>query len=115
MVPREKAEQVLALELTRLDAMEGSIFLDAANGDIPAIDACLRIQHQRARLCGLYPDSKGGGVHVNIGTSGNAEDTGIQVVFQAPDRVRKLAAEYDQRAKVAKVNEGFPVADLKPL
>jgi hypothetical protein len=115
MVPREKAEAVLQLELTRLDAMEGAIFREAANGDIPSIDACLRIQHQRARLCGLYPDSKGGGVHVNIATGGNAEDTGIQVVFQTPDRVRKLAQEYDQKAKVAKVIEGFPVADLKPL
>jgi hypothetical protein len=29
--------------------------------------------------------------------------------------VRKLAEEEDRKAKVAKVIEGFPVADLKPL
>jgi len=40
MVPQEKAEAVLQLELTRLDALEGAIFHDAANGDIPSIDAC---------------------------------------------------------------------------
>jgi hypothetical protein len=84
MVPREKAEEVLLIELTRLDAMEAAIFRNAAEGDIPSIDACLRVQHQRARLCGLYPDSgKGGGVHVNIGgpVGENAEDTGIEVHF----------------------------------
>jgi hypothetical protein len=89
MVPREKAEAVLHLELARLDAMERAIFGDAANGDIPAIDACLRIQHQRARLLGLYPDGKRGGpqVHLNVG-SGDAPDAisnGIRVTFVKPD------------------------------
>jgi hypothetical protein len=85
MVPREKAEAVLQLELTRLDAMEGAIFREAAKGDIPSIDACLRIQHQRAKLLGLYSGEKGGsGVHVNVGgavQTVNAEDVGIDVKF----------------------------------
>jgi hypothetical protein len=115
LLPVEKREAVLQMELQRLDMMQAAVYRDADTGDIPAQEAVLKIMHQRARYLGLYPDSKGGGVHVNIGTSGNAEDTGIQVVFQAPDRVRKLAEEYDQRAKVAKVIEGFPQADLKPL
>ena len=81
MVPREKAEEVLRIELTRLDALEAAIFRDAANGDIPAIDACLRIQHQRARLCGIFPDtSKGGGINIAIGGE-SAFDTGLQVEF----------------------------------
>ena len=86
----------------------------AEDGDIHAQEAVLRIMHARARYLGLYPDAKGGGVHVNIGSS-TAEDEGIQVVFVRPDRVRKLAEEEDRKAKVAKVIEGFPVADLKPL
>jgi hypothetical protein len=117
MVPREKAEAVLHLELTRLDAMEAAVFRNAAEGDIPSIDACLRIQHQRCRLTGLFPDQRHGGVHVNIGgsVSENAEDTGIELHFVLPNRVKRLAEEQDRAAKAAKVIEGFPVADLKPL
>ena len=84
MVPRETAEAVLQLELARLDAMQGAIFADAANGDIPSIDACLRIIHQRARLLGLYPSDKHHSpLHVSVGgpDAPNAEDTGIQVTF----------------------------------
>jgi hypothetical protein len=114
MIPIEKREQVLQQELARLDQLSSAFAHNAFEGDTAAAEMMLRISHQRARLLGLYPNDKGGGVHVNIGT-GTAEDTGIQVVFQAPDRVRKLAQEYDQRAKIAKVIEGFPVADLKPL
>jgi hypothetical protein len=114
LVPIEKREVVLAQEIARLDQLSNAFAHNAFEGDTAAAEMMLRISHQRARLLGLYPNDKGGGVHVNIGT-GTAEDTGIQVVFQAPDRVRKLAQEYDQRAKVAKVIEGFPVADLKPL
>ena len=84
MVPRETAEAVLQLELARLDAMQGAIFADAANGDIPSIDACLRIIHQRARLLGLYPSDKHHSpLHVSVGDPAalNAEDTGIQITF----------------------------------
>jgi len=68
MIPREKAESVLQLEMARLDAMQGAIFGNAANGDIPSIDACLRIIHQRARLLGLYPSDKyHSPLHVSVG------------------------------------------------
>jgi hypothetical protein len=64
--------------------MQGAIFANAANGDIPSIDACLRIIHQRARLLGLYPSDKHHSpLHVSVGgpDAPNAEDTGIQVTF----------------------------------
>jgi hypothetical protein len=116
LLPVEKREAVLQMELQRLDMMQASVYRDAENGDIHAQEAVLKIMHQRARYLGLYPDSGKGGVHVNIGTgSPSAEDTGIEVHFVRPDRVRKLAEEEDRKAKVAKVIEGFPVADLKPL
>jgi hypothetical protein len=73
----------------------------------------LRIQHQRARYLGLY-NEKGGGQHVHFNLGGgaeNAEDTGIEVHFV---HATKWGKEED-RAKVAKAIEGFPVADLKPL
>jgi hypothetical protein len=84
IIPQEKAEAVLQLEMARLDAMQGAIFANAANGDIPSIDACLRITHQRARLLGLYPSDKHHSpLHVSVGgpDAPNAEDTGIQVTF----------------------------------
>ena len=89
MVPRETAEAVLQLEMARLDAMQGAIFANAANGDIPSIDACLRIIHQRARLLGLYPSDKHHSpLHVSVGgpDAPNAEDVGIQVTFVRPSR-----------------------------
>ena len=86
MVPRETAEAVLQLEMARLDAMQGAIFANAANGDIPSIDACLRIIHQRARLLGLYPSDKHNSLHVSVGDRPTAEDAGIQVTFVRPSR-----------------------------
>jgi len=89
MIPREKAESVLQLEMARLDAMQGAIFGNAANGDIPSIDACLRIIHQRARLLGLYPSDKyHSPLHVSVGdpSAPNAEDTGIVVTFVKPTK-----------------------------
>jgi hypothetical protein len=85
-IPREKAEAVLRLEMARLDAMQGAIFANAANGDIPSIDACLRIIHQRARLLGLYPNDKHNSLHVSVGDRPTAEDAGIQVTFVRPSR-----------------------------
>ena len=107
VVPRETAEAVLQLEMARLDAMEGAIFRNAAEGDIPSIDACLRITHQRARLLGLYTNDKHNSLHVSVGgpDAPNAEDTGIQVTF----------VQARPRTDDGKVIEGFPVADLKPL
>jgi hypothetical protein len=83
MVPLEDAKKVLSLELARLDQLEAAVFQNASEGDIPSIDACLRIQNQRARLCGLYPNEKNG-LHVNIGgdpSAPSAESEGISVVF----------------------------------
>jgi hypothetical protein len=87
MIPREKAEAVLQLEMARLDAMQDAIFANAAKGDIPSIDACLRIIHQRARLLGLYPSDKHySPLHMSVGgpDAPNAEDVGIQISFVKP-------------------------------
>ena len=86
IIPREKAEAVLHLEMARLDAMQSAIFTNAASGDIPSIDACLRIIHQRARLLGLYPNDKHNSLHVSVSDRPTAEDTGIQVTFVRPSR-----------------------------
>jgi uncharacterized protein (DUF2267 family) len=50
---REPAEEVLALELARLDAMLAGIWLDARKGNVLKIDRALRIMQRRADLLGL--------------------------------------------------------------
>jgi hypothetical protein len=114
IVPVETAQEVLKAELLKLDAMATGVYENAIHGEPAAIDAMLSIMRLRGRYLGLFPDGKGGGVNINIAT-GTAEDTGIQVVFQAPDRVRKLAEAKEREAKIAKVIEGFPQPMLKPL
>jgi hypothetical protein len=54
-------------------------------------------------------------INIAIGDHPNAEDTGIELHFVLPNRVRKLAEEQDRQAKVTKVIEGFPEPMLKPL
>jgi hypothetical protein len=59
--------------------------------DIAAIEVCLKIQNQRAKLLGLYPDGRHPSLHVNVGGNNavpNAEDVGIQVTFVRPDPAR---------------------------
>ena len=50
---REPAEEVLALELGRLDAMFLGCFGKAKSGDAAAIDRAIRIMDRRAKYLGL--------------------------------------------------------------
>ena len=50
---KEPAEEVLALELARLDAMLAGIWLDARKGNVLKIDRALKIMARRADLLGL--------------------------------------------------------------
>ena len=83
IIPREKAEAVLEMELERLNTMQAGIYSSAVAGDVSKIECCLRIIHQRARLLGLYPEKPRSGVTMSFGgdPAGNAEDTGVQVTF----------------------------------
>jgi len=51
---RESAQEILELELTRLDRLQMAVWADAINGHVQAIDRVLKIMEQRARLLGLY-------------------------------------------------------------
>lgn len=52
-IEREPAEQLLTLELERLDRMQLSLSTLANSGDVKAIDATLRIMDRRAKYLGL--------------------------------------------------------------
>jgi hypothetical protein len=54
----ETAEQMLALDLGRLDAMLLGIYRTALSGNLFAIDRVLKILERRARLAGLDAPSK---------------------------------------------------------
>ena len=56
-VLEEPARDVLALELSRLDALTQALWTAARRGDVKAVDRIVRIMERRARLLGLdYAD-----------------------------------------------------------
>jgi hypothetical protein len=107
MIPRESAAQVLTLELQRFDALLETFMPKAKRGDKAAAELVLKIEHQRARLAGLYPQ-RDAPLIFNAGPIISAEDTGIELMFVKPDRVRRMAEEQDRR-EAAKVIEHWPV------
>ena len=83
----ETEHAVLAMELTRLDAMQAAVYADAINGDTGAIDTCLKIMNQRQRLLNLVPDHKPPVFNLSFGGGTdmpNAEEVGIRVEFIRP-------------------------------
>ena len=57
-ITREPAEEVLRLDLERLDRMWGIHYLNAQAGDAVALSSCMRIMERRARLLGLDSPAK---------------------------------------------------------
>lgn len=53
LIVREPAEQLIALELARLDTIMVQVYNDARKGVVGAVDRVLRIMERRARLLGL--------------------------------------------------------------
>jgi len=82
----EMAHAVLAMELTRLDAMQAAVYAEAINGDTGAIDTGLKIMNQR-RLLNLVPDQKPPALNLSFGGGTDmpdAEQVGIRVEFIRP-------------------------------
>lgn len=52
-VVREPAEELIRLDLERLDALWGIQYLNAQAGDVQAMAACMKIMERRAKLLGL--------------------------------------------------------------
>ena len=52
-ITREPAEELLKLDLERLDVMWGIHYLNAQAGDVHALAACMKIMERRARMLGL--------------------------------------------------------------
>jgi DNA-binding CsgD family transcriptional regulator len=86
----ERAEELRALELVRLDALLRPMFEKAIAGDLQAVDRVLRIGERRARLLGLDAPAR---VHVDA-----AQLT--------PDEAEKWAAGEDLREILASRRPG---------
>lgn len=59
----EAADQLLALELTRLDALQRGVFATALGGNVQAIASVLKVMDHRAKLTGLYDVQPQGNDH----------------------------------------------------
>jgi len=53
LIVREPAEELLKLDLERLDVMWGIHYINAQGGDVQALSACMKIMERRAKLLGL--------------------------------------------------------------
>ncbi|WP_211440934.1 hypothetical protein [Collimonas humicola] len=86
---REPAEDVLKLELERLDAMFSKPYQAATNGDLLAVGACLNIMARKAKLLGLDAPAK---VDATVGNK-DGQPFKSQVVSdaQVADAMKKAA------------------------
>jgi hypothetical protein len=74
---QETAEQVLVLELERLDTMFINQYRMAINGDQSAVDRCLKIMKRRDSLLGLDKTADlvlGGDIKITVGGVDVSED-----------------------------------------
>jgi hypothetical protein len=58
-IPRENAEELVTMELERIDECQASIYANAIEGDLAAQAAYLNLARERSKLLGLYPDDRG--------------------------------------------------------
>ena len=103
----ETEHAVLAMELTRLDAMQAAVYAEAINGDTGAI------MNQRQRLLNLVPDHKPPVFNLSFGGGTdmpNAEEVGIRVEFirPSPGHDREGAAAEAHKIINGKLLEGDP-------
>lgn len=89
-VVRQSAQELLTLELERLDMLQLVVWRRARQGDLKAIDAVLRIMAQRAKYMGLdnkqYEDERTDKSTIVIG--GDSEDY-IAAIKHAQELHRK--------------------------
>lgn len=75
-IPLESAQEVLRLELQRLDGLLSAFYENGVEGDLPAADMALKIIEKRARLLGLYPEmGKPSPVGVAVNVNGGDSET----------------------------------------
>jgi hypothetical protein len=77
---REIANNLLPLELDRLDAMQRAIWGDALAGDIAAIHTVLKIMERRAKYAGLDAPTR---ANISVDSHQQVEHTGAVLVIRS--------------------------------
>ncbi|MFE2994095.1 helix-turn-helix domain-containing protein [Nocardia sp. NPDC059246] len=91
-ITREKADEYLQIELSRLDAMWVGIWKDATHGDTWKIDRALAIIDQRARLTGSY---KAAELKAVADAKGNVSGEAKSMVGQLVDVLHALHSAHE--------------------
>jgi hypothetical protein len=93
-LPREGAEELRALDAERLDTLWRASFPAALEGDLAALDACLKILARRSRLLGLDAAAQ-------KETPEAPAPTAVMLVpvFQSADDWERAAVAQQQRLK----------------
>ncbi|WP_043654369.1 sigma factor-like helix-turn-helix DNA-binding protein [Nocardia thailandica] len=102
-ITRENAEEYLALELSRLDAMWAGIWDDATHGDTWKIDRALAIIDQRAKLTGSYKTAELRAVAEAKATVG---DDATSMVSQLVEALHTMHAIYEAEDAAEPAPEG---------
>ena len=71
-----KREEVLGIEMARLDALQDAVWDDAMEGDTKAVDSVLKVMAHRAKLLGLELLAQGTGTvnHNTVVVQGDTQD-----------------------------------------
>ena len=83
ILTKEQREEVLSLELDRLDSLLNAVWDNAMTGDTKAVDSALRVINTRAKLLGLELLSQ---------TAGNVTNNTVVVTGNTEDFIRSLKA-----------------------
>ncbi|QEP42158.1 hypothetical protein D5085_02790 [Ectothiorhodospiraceae bacterium BW-2] len=73
---QETISELVTLELARLERLQVAIFIEAAEGNLKAIDRVLKIMERRAKLTGLDAPAKS----CHTDTEGNHQPTGVAII-----------------------------------
>lgn len=69
-----RKEEVLDIEMRRLDALQAAVWPAAMDGDTKAVDSVLRVMGHRSKLLGLELVSQGGVTNNTVVVAGNTEE-----------------------------------------
>jgi len=83
----ETVEQQRIIQSERLDRIFTQAYLSARNGDLQAIDRCLKIEKRRAELWGLDAPKQ----HTVTGADGNAIEISTDIGKILEDRINSIA------------------------
>lgn len=92
----EEAEALRTLELERLDRLWLQCYQSAQQGDLPAVDRCLRIMERRSKLLGLDAPTK-----VSQTDSTGQDVPVIQEITLIKALVLQAIPDIDSRARLA--------------